>query len=81
MSKAPLSFKKLQKRLKKYGIVTMVRKRGKGSETILLKPNKKDSKKGPQYPIKNHGDGTEISIPVINAVLRRFEINKDGFWN
>mgnify|MGYP002642513705 CR=1 FL=1 len=81
MPKSALSLKKLRKRLKRYGIVTMARKRGKGSELILLKPNEEGSSKGPQYPIKNHGDGTEISIPVINAVLRRFGIDKDDFWS
>jgi len=38
------------------------------------------SKKGPQYPVKNHGKSTEISKPVIRAILRRFEINEDDFW-
>lgn len=57
----------------------MPKKRGKGSERILLKPNKPGSKQGPQYPIKDHGKDTEISIPVINAILRRFMI-KD-FWD
>jgi len=53
-------------------------KRGKGSELILLKPIKNESKKGPQYPIKSHGMGDEVSIPVINAIIRLFGI-KD-FW-
>lgn len=56
-------------------------KRGKGSEIILLKPNKPGSKQGPQYPIKSHGKNTEISLPVINAILRRFNIDKTNFWN
>jgi len=34
--------------------------RGKGSERILVKPDRPDSVKGPQYPIKHHGDNTEI---------------------
>jgi hypothetical protein len=54
-------------------------KRGKGSEIILLLPDAKDSTKGLQYPIKNHGTGTEIPIPVINAILRRFNIT--AFWD
>lgn len=80
MSKAPLPLKKLLKILRRYGIETLDRKRGKGSELILLKPNAPGSTKGPQYPIKNHGKGTEISVPVINAILRRFGIDKDDFW-
>lgn len=55
-------------------------KRGKGSERILLLPDKKGSNKGKMYPVKHHGKGTEIRIPVINAILRRFEIDKDEFW-
>jgi hypothetical protein len=81
MSKSSLPLRKLIKRLKGHEIVVMSRKRGKGSEIILLKPNKKGSKKGLQYPIKNHGDSTEISIPVINALLRRFNIDKGDFWS
>jgi len=54
--------------------------RGKGSEIILFKPESPDSRRGPQYPIKSHGKGTEISIPVIRAVLRRFEIDSADFW-
>jgi len=54
--------------------------RGKGSERILVKPLAPGSLKGPQYPIKHHGAGTEISIPVIKAVLRRFNIRAEEFW-
>lgn len=75
--KKPLKVKELIKKLKFYGVVVM-EKRGKGSELILLKPLKKGSKKGPQYPIKCHGMGDEVKIPVINAILRRFGI--DNFW-
>ena len=68
------------KKLKPYGIVPMSRKRGKGSEIILLKPDPPGSKKGPQYPIKNHGKQTEITRPVIDRVLERFNIDRDEFW-
>lgn len=76
--KTPLKVKDLIKKLKPYGVVFM-KKRGKGSEVILLKPVEKGSKKGPQYPMKNHGMGDEIPIPVINAILRRFGIT--DFWD
>jgi hypothetical protein len=79
VSKRPLKIKDLLKILKTYGIEAMSKDRGKGSEIILIKPESPGSKRGPQYPIKSHGSGTEISIPVINALLRRFEI-KD-FWD
>ena len=58
----------------------MTRNRGKGSEIILFKPEKEGSKKGAQYPIKDHGKKTEIYIPVINAVLRRFNIDSKEFF-
>lgn len=80
MPKRPLKFRELVDKLKPYGIVVMA-KRGKGSEVILLKPTEPGSKKGAQYPIKHHGDSTELSIPVIKAALRRFGINQDEFWD
>jgi hypothetical protein len=79
MPKKPLKFKELVKKLKRYGIMPLPN-RGKGSEIILHKPVEERSTKGPQYPIKNHGDSTEISIPVILEVLRRFNIDADEFW-
>ena len=81
MSKRSLKLRELLKKLKRYGVRTLSKKeRGKGSEIILLKPNNPDSKRGAQFPIKNHGAGTEIYIPVINAILRRFNIDPDDFW-
>jgi len=80
MPKKPLKLKELLKKLKDYGILSLPN-RGKGSEIILHKPVDARSHKGPQYPIKNHGDSTEISIPVILAVLRRFDIDGEDFWN
>jgi hypothetical protein len=81
MSKGPLKLRELLAKLKHYGVVALEHKRGKGSEIILLLPNHPGSKQGPQYPIKNHGPSTEISIAVINAILRRFMIDPKGFWD
>ena len=81
MPKGSLKLRELLKRLKSYEIITLPPKRGKGSETTLLKPNAPWSKQGSQYAIKDHGPGTEISIPVINAILRRFKIDKKEFWD
>lgn len=80
MPKGSLRLRELLQRLKSYGIKSLGQKRGKGSEIILLKPNAPGSKKGLQYPVKNHGLSTEITIPVINAILRRFGIDKKEFW-
>ncbi len=78
LSKGPLQARELIKRLKPYGVVVM-KKRGKGSERILLLPNEPGSKQGPQYPIKYHGAGTEISDKVIDRILDRFGIT--NFWD
>ncbi len=81
MPKRPLPLKKFLKKIKKFDVVPMTRNRGKGSEIILFKPDSPGSKKGAQYPIKNHGKKTEIYIPVVNAALRRFNINSKDFWD
>ena len=75
----PFKLRELEGKLAPYGIKAMI-KRGKGSEIILQKPLAPNSRQGPQIPIKNHGPGTEITIPVINSILRRFEIDEDDFW-
>jgi hypothetical protein len=80
MSKGSLTVRELLQRLRPYGVEELPGRRGKGSETILLLPEKPGSKRGPIYTIKSHGQGTELSIPVINAILRRFGIEKDAFW-
>jgi len=79
MPKHPFHLRKVLAKLKEYGVVPLS-KRGKGSEIILLKPEKPGSKKGPIFPIKDHGDSTEISFQVIDAILRRFGIDKKDFW-
>lgn len=80
-NKRPYTVRKLLKKLKPYGIVAMTRKRGKGSEFILVKPNAPGSTQGPQIPIKNHGSSTEIHYQVILSILRRFDINPKKFWS
>jgi len=49
MPKKPYKYRELIKKLKSYGIIEMARKRGKGSETILLKPGHPGSTQGLQY--------------------------------
>jgi len=80
MPSRPLKLRELLQKLKHYGVTTMTRSRGKGSEIILLKPVAPGSAKGPQFPIKNHGEGTQIHGQVIKALLRRFDIDEDEFW-
>ena len=79
MSKHPFKLRDLLIKLKPYGVKSLT-KRGKGSERILLRPIVPNSKQGPQYAIKDHGAGTEILIPVVEAILRRFQIDKKEFW-
>lgn len=81
MPKRPYTVRELLKKLKAYGIVPMQRRRGKGSELILLKPDNPGSKHGPQIPIKNHGPSTEIYVQTILAILRRFDIDPKEFWD
>jgi hypothetical protein len=81
MPKRPLKLHELKKRLKVYNVTPMPSKRGKGSEIVFFQPKVKGSKQGAQFPIKNHGKSTEIYIPVINAILRRFDIDPQKFWN
>ncbi len=75
----PLKYSQLIKKLKKFG-VTEEPRRAKGSERMLILTGKSNPYKGPQIPVKHHGQGTEISTAVINAVLRRFEIDPKKFW-
>jgi hypothetical protein len=79
MSKGALKLGDLLDRLEEYGVISLV-KRGKGSEMILLKPTTLGSMRGATYPIRNHGLGKDVPVPVINAALRRFEIDKKEFW-
>jgi hypothetical protein len=74
-----LSLSDLLKRLRPFGIVTLKR-RGKGSERVLLLPNKEGSIKGKRHTIKDHGKDTEIYGPVIQSILKRFSIDPNKFW-
>ena len=79
MPNKPLKLGERLKRLKKYGVITLKR-RGKGSERILLLPNREGDLKGLRFTIRVHGNDTEIYGPVIQAILRRFSIDADEFW-
>lgn len=77
-----LKHRELISRLKDFGVIE-VKNRGKGSERVfILKSGLTDDKyTGPQIPIKCHGEGTEHSVRVIDAVLRRFAIDPVTFWS
>ncbi len=78
MPTRPLRYRELLQKLRPYGVEE--RHGGKGSERILIKPEPPGSNRGPQITIRCHGEGDEISKPVIRAVLRRFNISPDEFW-
>lgn len=81
MPKRPYTFRELYKRLRKEYGVLCEKSKGKGSERIFNRPNEPGTKEGPQCTIKCHGEGDEISIPVIKTILRRFGIPEDEFWD
>jgi hypothetical protein len=81
----PLKYKELIEKLSYFGVIEHPNtNRGKGSERILILASNYNpiTKKyhGPQYPIKCHGDGTEIYKPVISKLLSRFGIDSIAFW-
>lgn len=79
MPNKALKLSDLLKKLKPFGIVSL-KNRGKGSERILLLPDSEGSKRGQIFTIKDHGSQTDIYGPVIQAILRRFNIDPDDFW-
>ncbi len=76
----PMRLRELLKALKQFGVQQLPSSRGKGSEIILIKPVGDDPTKGPQIPVKDHGKRTEVSVPVIKTILRRFGIPEKDFW-
>jgi len=66
------------KLLKPFGVEII--QGGKGSETILLRPDPPGSKRGPQFTIKKHGDNPEIDWRVIKDLLERFNIPPTAIW-
>lgn len=76
----PLKLREFLKRLGSFGVEQLPNSRGKGSEIILIRPITPGGRQGPQYPIKNHGLGTEIPKAVISAALRVLGIDQEEFW-
>ncbi|MBI5212879.1 MAG: type II toxin-antitoxin system HicA family toxin [Nitrospirae bacterium] len=76
-----LKHRELISKLKDFGVIE-VKDRGKGSERVLILKSGLTGGKytGPQIPIKCHGESTEHSVRVIDAVLRRFAIDPVKFW-
>jgi hypothetical protein len=48
---------------------------------MLIKDRGFDGKyQGPQIPIKYHGENTEYSPKITDAILRTFKIDPEKFW-
>lgn len=52
--------------------------RGKGSERIIYHPS--INGRPESFPIKCHGEGTEIRVGVLSALIRRFDLPR-GFFD
>ncbi len=50
-------------------------RRGKGSERIIYHPNVNG--RSESFPIKCHGDNTQISVGVVSSLIRRFQLPRD----
>jgi len=71
-------YRELIKILKRYDSLFQTHiHRGKGSEQIIYHPNIKGQSRS--FPIKCHGENTEIRKGVLSALIRRFELPKELF--
>ena len=77
-----LKLRELLLRLSDFGVIEHPNPaRGKGSETVVYKPSEPGSMKGPICTLTNHGKGTTLGTGIVLACLRRFQIDKDEFFN
>ena len=69
----PYKYKRLLKKLRDYDprFEVYVRK-GKGSHRMLYHPDINGEPKS--FPLKCHGEGTEISVGYIKGIIRRFNL-------
>jgi hypothetical protein len=75
----PIKYRVLVSRLRKeYGVLEYEANRGKGSERVLYHPNINGKKES--ISVKCHGDGTELHRGSVKAILRRFNIDSDKFF-
>ncbi|MBU1262212.1 MAG: hypothetical protein KKG06_04355 [Bacteroidetes bacterium] len=71
-------YRELRKILKRYGISEDVG-RGKGSERTFYHPTLKNGQ--PVFhTVKCHGEGTQLSIGVIESVRRAFDLSEEEFY-
>ncbi len=51
--------------------------RGKGSERIIYHPDV--SGRSESFPVKCHGEGTELRAGVLSGIIRRFKLPRNVF--
>lgn len=74
----PHKFREVWKKLKKHDRrFIQDKKRGHGSERLLIHPDINGRKQS--YPIKCHGENTEIRKGTLSAIIRRFGLPRDFF--
>jgi hypothetical protein len=72
----PYKFRKLIAALQDYDSKFVVFKaRGKGSERMIYHPN--INGRAASYPVRCHGEGDEIPIGTLKAIIRRFDLPSD----
>ncbi len=74
----PLKYRELRKRLRNLRGVEERKKRGKGSERMFYHPN--INGRPVFYPIRCHGEGDELSKPIVRAARERFNISLEEFY-
>lgn len=74
----PHKYRDVIKKLKKYDKnFIFYTNRAKGSERMVYHPN--INGKAESFPIKCHGENTEIYKGVLGSIIRRFNLPKDIF--
>ena len=74
----PKTFRDVRKALRKYDERFEIDpKRAKGSERMIYHP---DIDGRPEsFPVKCHGEGTELRVGVLLGIIRRFRLPRDIF--
>jgi hypothetical protein len=69
----PYSYRKLTKVLKAHDArFAFWENRGKGSERVIFHPDVEG--RSESFPVKCHGEGTELRKGVVSAIIRRFKL-------
>lgn len=74
----PLSLRDLRKRLRGFGVAEFSSRCR--NHTCFARPDASGHPASPYYTVKDHGDQTVLSVPVIKACLRVLGIDEETFW-